>query len=537
MDSAARYSALFSGADRIPEPFWISLRYFNLYRMAVAALFLVITLVYRDTLNLGSHQLELFRLVAGGYLFLGVLFHVALRNLREFFNEQLTLHACVDVLAITLLMYSSGGIRSGIGVMLLISLTGAAIVAPRRLNFLYAALATIALLLEQGYWVLARDAPETSFLQPALLAIGCFATAGMTGWLAARVAANESLARQRGRELATQTRVSQLVIADMHDGVAVLDREGRVVQHNPQAQRLLAAQRLLGAGITELVPGFAARWEAWRLGERAAGAPAGDFQVRGRDVGLRLLDAGTEEQFSVLFIEDTTRARQQAQQLKLAALGRLTANIAHEIRNPLAAISHASELLGEEKRSEDRDRLRRIIHDNTLRLERLVSDVLQLNRRDRVAREAIPLRSWLAAFVSEFVANQAVPADRFAVELTREAAIEFDREHLHQVMWNLLRNAVRYARTEPGSVRLAVGGFADRVELDVIDDGPGVPPASQGQLFEPFFTTDSKGTGLGLYLARELCAANQASLEYVHNMRGAHFRILCREARAVERSQ
>src|SRR5439155_864870 len=187
----------------------------------------------------------LFRLVAAAYMVAGIVFHAGLRRWREHFNVQLTLQACADVVAITLLMYASGGIRSGLGVMLLISLTGAAIVAPRRLTFLYAALAAIALLLEQGYWVLAHDASEATFLQPALLAIGCFATAGVTGWLAQRVAANERLARQRGRELATQTRVSQLVIGDMHDGVAVLDRDGRVVQHNPQAQRLLAAEPLM----------------------------------------------------------------------------------------------------------------------------------------------------------------------------------------------------------------------------------------------------------------------------------------------------
>jgi two-component system sensor histidine kinase PilS (NtrC family) len=234
--------------------------------------------------------------------------------------------------------------------------------------------------------------------------------------------------------------------------------------------------------------------------------------------------------FSVLFLEDTTRSREQAQQLKLAALGRLTANIAHEIRNPLAAISHAAELLGEEKRSDDRVRLTRIIRDNTLRLERLVSDVLQLNRRDRVSGERIVLLPWLLAFVEEFVANEGVPAERFVVESARDSAIRFDREHLRQVLWNLLRNALRYAKREPRSVRLAVGGYADRVELSIIDNGPGVPASNQGQLFEPFFTTDSKGTGLGLYLARELCAANGATLEYVGGKAGAHFRILAPEA-------
>lgn len=529
---APRYPELFLAPPaRTPDALWISLGYFNLYRIAVATLFLGITVAYGGELNLGSHSLELFRYVCGGYLFLGAVFQGVLRNLREHFNVQLSVHVLVDIAAITLLMYASGGVRSGLGVMLLISLIGAAIVAPRRLSFLYAALATIALLLEQGYWVLAHDAPSANFLQPGLVAIGCFAGAGITGWLANRVVENERLARQRGRELETQTRVSQLVIQDMLDGVAVLDREARVVQHNPQAQRLLRAERLLGADLARLVPRFAERWRGWRAGEVPAGAPA-DFSVQGRDIGLRLHDTGTEEGFSVLFIEDTGRSREQAQQLKLAALGRLTANIAHEIRNPLAALSHAAELLDEEKRTGDRQRLTRIIRDNTLRLERLVADVLQLNRRDRVSAERIALGPWLAEFVEEFAATAALAPGRIRLEAARDEAVQFDPEHLRQVMWNLLRNAARYSRGEPGSVRIALRGYADRVELSVIDDGPGVPAASQGQLFEPFFTTDSKGTGLGLYLARELCAANQATLEYVDDMPGAHFRILCRAALA-----
>jgi len=518
MEASVRYPELFlRPEERIPDSFWISLRYFNLYRMALAGLFLGTTVVYDDAL-LGSHNLPLFRYVAAGYLFLGVVLHCVVRDLRDRFELQITLHAGLDIVAIALLMYASGGMRSGLGVMLLISLIGAALVAPRRLTFLYAALATIALLLEQGYWVLEHDAPSSSFLQPGLLAIGYFATGGVTSWLAARVAANERLARQRERELATQTRVNQLVIEDMHDGVLVLDRGGRVMQHNPQAQQLLGTPSLLGASIGGVVPGFAGDAE---------------LEVAGRDIRLRPLDRGAGEEFSVLLVEDTSRAREQAQQLKLAALGRLTANIAHEIRNPLAAISHAVELLREEKRDEDRERLARIIHDNTRRLDRLVSDVMSLNRRDRVSAAPLRLQPWLGGFVAEFALQEALPAERFVLETRRESWVEFDREHLHQVMWNLLRNAVRYARAEPGSVRILLDGYGDRVELSVIDNGPGVPEAIQGQLFEPFFTTEAKGTGLGLYLARELCAANRAALDYVDDLPGAHFRIRCRQAKAA----
>ena len=223
----------------------------------------------------------------------------------------------------------------------------------------------------------------------------------------------------------------------MNDGVLVLDRAGRVVQHNPQAQQLLGAVSLLGTSIAGLVPGFAGS---------AKSKSAGAISACGR--------SSAAPRSSRCCWSRTTRAREQAQQLKLAALGRLTANIAHEIRNPLAAISHAIELLSEEKRADDRERLTRIIRDNAGRLERLVSDVLQLNKRDRVSAAPVGLHAWLRAFVAEFVANEQIAAERIVLETRRESWIEFDREHLHQVMWNLLRNAVRYA---PRPARSASG--------------------------------------------------------------------------------
>jgi two-component system sensor histidine kinase PilS (NtrC family) len=534
MQVAARGSAAMSADGPRPESFWTSLKYFNFYRMAIAVLFFGATFVYDGTLNLGSHSLELFRYVSVGYLFLGLVFHVVLRSLRERFNVQLSTHVITDVVAITLLLNASGGVSSGLGVMVLVSLTGAALVAPQRLTYLYAAIAAIVLLLEQTYWVLVHDMPTANFLQPGLLAIGYFASAGVTGWLAQRVAANERLARRRGRELGMQMRINQLVIEALHEGVMVLDGSGRIVQHNPQAKRMLGPDALLGLDIGRALPGLARVWQEWSSGSGSKESASKDVDVRGKGIRARMLDAGTEEEgFSVLFLEDITRSREQAQQLKLASLGRMTANIAHEIRNPLAAISHAAELVAEDKLGEDHERLTRIINDNARRLERLVSDVLQLNRRDRVSSERIALRAWLRSFIEEFATNESTPPEFFSLEAPAEASIAFDRDHLRQVMWNLVRNALRHARSGPGSIRVSLRNSARQVELSVIDNGPGVPESLQGQLFEPFFTTDSKGTGLGLYLARELCAANRAVLEYVDETPGAHFRIRCEEAEAA----
>jgi two-component system sensor histidine kinase PilS (NtrC family) len=520
-------------AGQVADSFWVSLKYFNVYRITVVAVFLGSALAYHDELPLGQHSLPVFLYTCGAYLLSALVFQAAMFMVRDKFNVHLTLQVFADIAAITILMYASGGVKSGLGVMLLISLTGAALMAPTRLIFLYAALAAIALLIEQGYWVLVFDVPASNYLQPGLLSIGYFATAGITSQLAQRVVANETLARQRGRALQSQQRVNQLVLADMQDGVLVLDRDGRVTQANPQGARLLGIERLTGANLATLLPEAADHWLQWReaLADLQRPAPgACDVSSRGRELRLRFIDAGTEESLTVAFIEDMTRIRERAQQLKLAALGRLTANIAHEIRNPLSAISHAAELLGEDDGGPESARLTRIIRDNTVRLERLVSDVLQLNRRDRVEAERVHLNQWLKAFVEEFTRNEAIPPDRLSVEVTRETLVRFDRSHLHQVLWNLLRNAVRHASDARGAVRLVANVTGDQVELNVMDDGDGVSKSNQGQLFEPFFTTFSTGTGLGLYLARELCAANGATLEYVEESAGGHFRIVCEEA-------
>ena len=226
----------------------------------------------------------------------------------------------------------------------------------------------------------------------------------------------------------------------------------------------------------------------------------------------------------------------QARQMKLAALGRLTANIAHEIRNPLSAISHATELLQEEPAlNETVTRLLTIIHENGRRLDRMVNDVLKLNRGDRAHREVFKVGDYLKTFAEQFCQIEKMPQSLIALELAADPEVSFDRSHLNQVMWNLCRNALRHCRRQEASIRIAVDliGGGNIVKLDVVDDGPGVPPALRNQLFEPFFTTVSSGTGLGFYIAREVCEANDATLDYVETPSGAQFTVLCRGAESL----
>jgi two-component system sensor histidine kinase PilS (NtrC family) len=507
------------------DSFWASLRYFNFYRIAVAAIFLLVVLIYRDALNLGSHDPVLFVYTSAAYLAAAVGFHVVLRQWQAWFNAQLSAHVLTDVLVMVLLMNASSGIRSGLGVMLLISLAAAALVSRGTLMLFYAAVASIAVLLEQAYWVLTEDVATANFLQPGLLSIGYFATALITNQLAQRVIMNERVARQRGADLANQLQINQLVVKDIQDGVMVVDQNGLVRLHNPQVPALIGHKAPELDQIESYSDDIARPLQAWRKGAGPA-VVSMRFADSGKLVRVRFVATGVGGGFTLIFLEDLSRQQELAQQLKLAALGRLSANVAHEIRNPLSAITHASELLAEDHRGPSRERLVRIILDNAKRLERMVKEVLELSRRDRVHPEVIALPEHLSTFVDEFIQNESLPRTSFSIDASEGAQLEFDRTHFNQVLWNLLKNAWRHCRKVPGSVRMTVTQRGNRVELHVIDDGTGVPRELQPQLFEPFFTTISNGTGLGLYIARELCAANGANLDYVDLGPGADFRIL-----------
>lgn len=508
------------------ESFWVSLRYFNFYRIVVSAVFLLAVVIYGDLLNLGSHSFRVFVYASASYFAAAVIFQAAMRKWPVYFNLQLSAHVLTDTIALVVMMYGSGGFRSGIGVMLLTSLAGAALVSRGVLMLFYAAMASIALLLEQSYWVLVHDASTANYLQPGLLSIGYFATALITNQLAQRVIRNERVARQRGNDLANQLRINQLVIQDVQDGVLVVDSNGLVRQQNPAVSALLGrlAPELdqIEAYSRELAESLA----SWR-GGIGPGSRVLQLSEAGRNVRARFVSVGVDGgSFSLVFLEDQSRLEEQSRQMKLAALGRLTANIAHEIRNPLSAITHAGDLLLEENTALGSRRLVTIIRENVSRLDRMVRDVLELSRRDRVRRQTISLAQTMADFIDEFSRVEKLEQGAVVVDVTPGIKVDFDLVHFNQVIWNLVRNAWRHGSKRARSVTIHAFQRGSRIELHVIDDGTGVPKQLQPQLFEPFFTTYSSGTGLGLYIARELCSANGAMLDYIDGRLGADFRIL-----------
>lgn len=526
---AQRDRDLLSGA-------WRSLLYFNAYRLVVAALLLVAATAAEQLPQLDVGNRAMFLGTASAYVFFALASFASISAQQPGVQLQLGLQVCADIVFMALLMHAGGGIGSGLGLLLLANLAGAAIISGGRLALFYASLASLAVLLTHAYEVVTAAASPGLFVQAGLLSIGFFATAWVAHSLAQRAVASERLAEQRQVDLASQALVSQLVMQDMQDGVIVVDSRGAVRQINSRAEQLVGPlAKAAEVPLREYSPPIAARLARWHANPDGGSLEPIRTVLSNTLTAARFVPVGPGGgQGVVVFVEDLTRVQAQVQQLKLASLGRLTANIAHEIRNPLSAINHATELLQEEPgMREHHGRLLQIIHDNVQRLDRMVQDVLRLNRRDRAVRETFLLGDFLRTFAAEFAQIEKVPGDVLRVRMELEPTVVFDRSHLNQVMWNLCRNALRYCQRKPGSVRIegAPHSSGDSIAVRVLDDGPGVDEALRAHLFEPFFTTNSAGTGLGLYIARELCEANGATLGCEESEGpGARFTILIKGA-------
>ena len=513
---------------------WSTLLVFCVYRIVLAVMAGMAFAFFNHFFMLGVTQPQVVLPTVLSYGIASLALVVPARMREPNLTLQVTAGVVTDVVAIVMLMYASGGVRSGLGVVLLVSLAAAGLITRGRLAFFHAAFASIALLLEQTFQVWRFEAAAQDFLQAGLTSAAFFATAGLASTLAQYARTSEQIAEERKIDLANLSQINELVIRDMQDGILVVDGNGRIRQSNPRAVQLLGP---LSPGrwpaIADYAPEIARLLESWRKGSETtfmqlrAPRSAGELQVHFVPIGTG------DPPPAVIFVEDVGRMRAQAQQMKLVALGRLTASIAHEIRNPLSSIGHAAELLEEDGAVEPGGkRLLDIIRGNVLRLDRIVQEVLYLNRRDRAQAEPIDPAAYLAQFAQEFGLVEKIPAEAIDVQVRTRQRMLFDRQHLDQVLWNMVRNAWRHGKQQPGSVRVIVGPSPapGRLVLEVLDDGPGVAPEAQAHLFEPFFTTEAQGTGLGLYIARELCEGNGARLEYVDDSGGGHFRVTLKGA-------
>lgn len=505
-----------------------ALRYFNLARLVIAAVFLVLG----ARIGLGSEAPKLFWFSALFYIATVLALGFPDAENRLGLNRLIVIQGLMDVLILNIIMWTSGGYRSGIPALMMIMLAGSGLIAKERTVLFMAALATLSVLTENA-WRDYMDRNESDFFQVGLACASFFIIAIVAQRLARRAQANASLAASRGAALARQEAINAHIIRDMRDGIIVVRSDGIVRQANPSARMLLGLDDMENRPLTDIAPALA---EYCRAGADDSvqlielGQPRRLLRCR---VASRISadqDNGNgkeSESDMLVFLTDLEDIQRRMQQIKLVSLGRLTASMAHEIRNPLSAVTQAAELLCEEKRGSIQIRLANIITDNAKRIEHMVRDVLALGRRDKTQPEAL----LLAEFVAELLEAAGLAGKHekviFRMEIAPDLTLGIDRAHLHQILGNLITNARRYCSGRPGSVKISAGDAGDgQVWVKVSDDGSGLGEQARAHLFEPFFTSHTEGTGLGLYIAHELAEANGFSLELLDDdpeRPGAHF--------------
>ncbi len=501
---------------------WRIIGLLNLYRLLIPP---VLFAIFRFTLpqpTIGGAHPRLFFAICALYFFAGIGLVLAQRLPRLPGQLLLLAHAIVDSVAIGLLLYASGGVGSGLGILLVVPVGSVALLAEGRQTLLTAAIAVVALLVQQVIGQLAGSAPSADYPTAGMIGIVIFVVALASWPLTARLAESEALIKRREVDLANLAELSQYIVQHLRESLLVIDHEDRIRLINESAAQILGDRSAYpGALLGEASPRLLYLLSTWRQsGERPKDSGATFIASNGANEILpHFAPLGTDNPPPVIvFLEDTTEIAGKLQQLKLASLGRLSASIAHEIRNPVGAMSHAAQLLGESARLGDEERrLAEIIRTNAIRVSEIISNVQSMSRRESALTEQFELGEWLREFRTEFCATLPCPEHLVTLHSADDGLdVRCDRSQLRQILWNLAHNAVKHNGDTLHPIELRIGRLSptQRPFLEVADRGQGIPEALAERIFEPFVTSESRGTGLGLYLARELAQANGATLIY-----------------------
>jgi len=520
-----------------PELTWRVLGTLNWFRLFIAILLLILFFGWGEPRIFGHQYPTLFAATAAGYLVFAALSAVWLRQRWAPINAVGLTQVLVDILAIVALTHASGGLSSGLGGLLIVFIGAGSLVLPSHYPPVLAAIATFAILGEQAFLQFGNTESVPNFPAAGILSAIVFAISLTAQPLARRIQASEALARKFGIDLQNISELNEYIVQHLRESIVVVDADDTVRLINSSATQLLGAgEPLPGSPLDMLSNELNAYVKLWREDTSRSSHP--EFTLVSDNNTVRItahmapLGQGGQRDGPVLiFLEDVSIMNARVQQSKLASLGRLSASIAHEIRNPVGAMSHAAQLLGESQGLTEEDkRLTEIIQTHSGRVSHIIDNVLQLSRRESSRPMRVNLKSWVDDFASEFVRTLELQEGEFTVDnVPGDIEVRMDPGHLRQVLWNLCDNAVKYASETGGiMVEIKAGRMQSqgRPFLEVLDCGHGVDALTAEKIFEPFFTARSGGTGLGLYISRELCELNRANLLYLDRPGGGSiFRI------------
>jgi len=515
---------------------WPVLRLFNQYRLLMLMALTAVFYMAEDQRALGSRDSELFMTIHLAYLVSALWFVYLIRLRRPSAQSQFFIQCYVDILAISGMMYASGGINSGLGPLLLINIALLSHMTAVRYALLFAAIATSAVLCEE---LLARfliDASSANFESTALLGTLLILTAWVISVPLRRLSSRQITEPTHSRVALDVKQIAHLneeIIRELDSGVIVIDHVGEVQLINDTARTLLSAEfTAIPIPISRLCNDLSIHLKETEMSPTLGTRP---FELTGTNQTILPQYIPLSNGGMLIKLDDHAHIRQQYQQLKLASLGRLSASIAHEIRNPLGAISHAVQLIQESDTIDPKDlELLSIAKRHTTRINRIVEDVLQLSNRQRVRLDLIDLRQAIEDFRTRFQTENSLAANAIECDIEPGLHALFDVEHFDQVLWNLCSNARLH--NEEANLTITIKCWRAHngtAVIDIMDNGQGISDIDRENLFEPFYSTHHAGTGLGLFIIRELCDLNKANIECLKHESGAHFRIILSNAQEM----
>lgn len=501
-----------------------------MYRLLVAALLLVF---YFDTSSLLLFQVlqvdheQLYLLTAITWLSLVIFSTLGRLITGQDFLVETTANYIIDLIAISILAYACGGIESGLVYLTLPTIAMAGLEMPSRLSLLIAATATLGVLMTQIMVSLETLSAENYFFQAGLWGIVLFLASLVFNMARDRMRAAEEQAEKSNRAAQAMRTMNESVIARMQNGVLVVDENGRISLANAASVQLLnnpesPPDSFVGRSIYS-IDKLGDRFKEWRenqsLNNQSFSSDYSGVAIEAHFRPLQQMDST----YTLIFLDDTRLVRHRAQQLKIGSLGKLSAGLAHEVRNPLSAISQANEILMQsESLSEEDIKLTEIIDRHCIRMNEIIDVVQQLARRNEPRRITLNLHDFLLDLADE-IREIRESAAEINIDVPADLQIQFDPANLKQVLINVVDNALRHSEKMTGKavagIRIGSPPESRHLFLDITDEGPGVPRKIVRSIFDPFFTTGSHGSGLGLYVARELCEANYGAIHYVYNDR------------------
>jgi two-component system sensor histidine kinase PilS (NtrC family) len=505
---------------------WRVIGLLNLYRVLVPLVLVSMQLLAGPQWAPVATRPSMFMSACVAYFTAGVLLVIARRLEWASLRIVAFVNAGVDSAAIALILYAGGGISSGLGILLVLPVAALAVLADHRDAFLIAAVAALGVLVQQVFVTLADSTPTTDYTAAGVLGVVLFGIALSLWPVANRLRESEALVRKQELDLANLAHLSQYIVQHLRESILVIDPQDRIRLINESAAQMLGDDKAYpDVLIGEAAPQLLYLLETWRQSSSSTAAfpnadPTFVSADGGRVIRAHFAPLGAASPTPVIvFLEDTSLLAERVQQSKLAALGRLSASIAHEIRNPVGAMSHAGQLLAESPNvsAEDR-RLTEIIRNNADRVSGIINNVLRLSKREETHAERLLLQSWCEEFHEEFCETMQWPRERVRVSgLAAGIEVRADPSQLRQIVWNLCENALKHGvqQSPDQVVEIRYGRMnpAARPFLEIADRGPGVAAEHAERIFEPFFS-GGRGTGLGLFLARELAQTNGATLLY-----------------------